>query len=172
MKKPDAMSLSIGALGALDTYLTATVIPVPVFVTFIAWASFFILGGDIAGLKQSLACNMLGILISSLTLLTSLLLPGSTWFIALCVGVGSFAMVQASKIPLFAPTPAVVWGFASTVGTFVVSGVPIQHVGLNNPALVAATAMVLGGLFGYASELWGNAMSKSAEQPIATTERA
>jgi hypothetical protein len=162
MKKADAMSLSIGALGALDTYLTATILPLPVFVTFIAWASFFILGGGSAGLKQSIACNLMGIAIASLTLLASLLVPGSTLFLSICVGLGSCAMVQASKLELFAPTPAVVWGFASTVATFVASGVPIEHVGLRNPGLVAAAAMILGALFGYASELWGNAMVKAA----------
>jgi hypothetical protein len=161
MKKADAMSLSIGALGALDTYLTATILPLPVFVTFIAWASFFILGGGIAGLKQSIACNLLGIAIASATLLASLIVPESKPFLALCVGLGSAAMVQASKLPLFAPTPAVVWGFASTVATFVASAVPIQHAGLTNPGLVAAAAMIVGALFGYASEVWGNAMIKA-----------
>jgi hypothetical protein len=161
MKKTDAMSLSIGALGALDTYLTATIIPVPVWVTFIAWASFFILGGGAAGLKQSIACNLLGIAISSLTLLAIGAMSESTLFIAVCVGVGSAAMVQAAKIPLFAATPAVVWGFASTVGTTVATGVPMQHIGLTNPALIAATAMIIGALFGFASEAWGNAMAKA-----------
>jgi hypothetical protein len=161
MKKSDAMSLSIGALGGLDTYLTATIIPLPVWVTFIAWASFFILGGGKSGLVQSIACNLLGIAISSLTLLASLLMPGSTVFLAICVGVGSAAMVQASKIALFAPTPAVVWGFASTVGTMIATGVPIQHLGFTNPALIAAAAMILGALFGFASEAWGNAMVKA-----------
>lgn len=167
MKKPDAMSLSIGVLGAVDTYLTATVVPVPVFVTFIAWASFFIVGGGKAGLKQSLACNMAGIVISSTTLLVSLLAPGSTLCLSVCVGVGSLAMVQASKLELLAPTPAIVWGFASTVGTFVATGVPITHLGITNPGLVAAAAMVLGALFGFASELWGNAM---ASEPAPSAE--
>jgi hypothetical protein len=164
------MSLSIGALGALDTYLTATILPLPVFVTFIAWASFFILGGGIAGLKRSIACNLLGIVIASSTLLASLIMPESKLFLAVCVGVGSAAMVQASKLELFAPTPAVVWGFASTVATFVASGVPIQTAGLTNPGLVAAAAMIVGAAFGYASEAWGNAMVKAPVAPAAVTE--
>jgi hypothetical protein len=160
MKKSDAMSLSIGVLGAVDTYLTATVLPLPVFVTFIAWASFFILGGGVAGLKQSIACNLLGVVIASASLLASSIIPDSTPFLALCVGVGSAAMVQASKLPAFAPTPAVVWGFASTVATMVGTRVPISHPGLTNPGLVAAAALILGALFGYASEVWGTAMIK------------
>lgn len=158
MKKLEAYSISIGVLGALDTYLTATLIPVPVWVTFIAWASFFILGGKLSGLKQSIASNLSGLVISSLTLLAIYLLGSHPIVAAVCVGVGSAAMVQASKLPLLSAIPAIVWGFASTVGTTVATGKPITTVGLDNPAIVAGTAMVLGGVFGYLSEIWGDAL--------------
>ncbi len=159
MKKLEAYSISIGVLGALDTYLTATLIKVPVWVTFIAWASFFILGGKLAGLKQSIASNLMGIAIASLTLLVIAGLGDNPLVVAICVGVGSAAMVQASKLPLLSAIPAIVWGFASTVGTTIATDKPITTVGIDNPALVAATAMVLGGIFGYLSERWGDALT-------------
>lgn len=162
MKKLDAYSISIGVLGAVDTYLTATIILVPVWVTFIAWASFFILGGKSSGLKQSIASNLTGIAIASLTLLSISTLGGNPLIAAICVGIGSAAMVQASKVPLLTAIPAIVWGFASTVGTTVATGRPITTPGLDNPALVAAAAMILGGVFGYLSEVWGNAMTKES----------
>ena len=160
MKKLDAYSVSIGVLGAIDTYLTATLILVPVWVTFIAWASFFILGGKSSGLLQSVASNLTGIVIASLTLLTISTLGGSPIIAAICVGIGSAAMVQASKISLLTAIPAIVWGFASTVGTTVATGKPITTAGLENPSLVAAAAMILGGVFGYLSEVWGDAMCR------------
>jgi hypothetical protein len=160
MRKLDAYSVSIGVLGAVDTYLTATLILVPVWVTFIAWASFFILGGKSSGLKQSIASNLTGIAIASLTLLSISALSGNPIVVAICVGIGSAAMVQASKIPLLAAIPAIVWGFASTVGTTIATGKPITTLGIDNPALVAAAAMILGGVFGYLSEVWGDAMSR------------
>jgi hypothetical protein len=86
MKKLEAYSISIGVLGAVDTYLTGTLIPLPVWVT------------------------------------------------------------------------AIVCGFASTVGTTVATGTPITTVSLANPAIVAGAAMVLGGVFGYLSEIWGDAL--------------
>jgi hypothetical protein len=159
MRKLEAYSISIGVLGALDTYLTATLIKVPVWVTFIAWASFFILGGKLAGLKQSIASNLMGIAIASLTLLVIALLGDNPLVVAICVGVGSAAMVQASKLPVLSAIPAIVWGFASTVGTTIATDKPITTVGIDNPALVAATAMVLGGIFGYLSERWGDALT-------------
>jgi hypothetical protein len=160
MRKLDAYSISIGVLGAVDTYLTATLILVPVWVTFIAWASFFILGGKSSGLKQSIASNLTGIAIAALTLLTIALLNANPLVAAICVGVGSAAMVQVSKIPLLTAIPAIVWGFASTVGTTVATGKPITTPGLDNPALVAAAAMILGNVFGYLSEMWGDAMTQ------------
>ncbi|HIK18414.1 MAG TPA: DUF1097 domain-containing protein [Leptolyngbyaceae cyanobacterium M33_DOE_097] len=160
MKKLDAYSVSIGVLGAIDTFLTATVLPIPVWVTFIAWASFFILGGKKSGLIQSIASNLTGIAIASLTLLAISIIGGSPLIAAICVGLGSAAMVQASKVPILTAIPAIVWGFASTVGTTVATGKPITTPGIDNPAIVAAAAMIIGGLFGYLSELWGDAMTK------------
>lgn len=161
MKKLDAYSVSIGVMGAIDTYLTGKWILVPVWVTFIAWASFFILGGKSSGLKQSIASNLTGLVLASLTLLTISALNANPIVTAICVGIGSAMMVQASKIPLLAAIPAIVWGFASTVGTTMATDRPITTPGLENPALVAAAALILGGIFGYLSEIWGDAMTSS-----------
>ncbi len=169
MRKLDAYSVSIGVLGAVDTYLTATLILVPVWVTFIAWASFFILGGKSSGLKQSIASNLTGVAIASLTLLTIALFNANPLGAAICVGLGSAAMVQVSKIPLLTAIPAIVWGFASTVGTTVATDKPITTAGLDNPALVAAVAMILGNVFGYLSELWGDAMTQKSASMRART---
>jgi hypothetical protein len=160
MKKPEALSVSIGFFGAVDTYVTATLILVPVWVTFIAWASFVSVGGGRRGWVQSLACNFTGIVIASLTLLAITLMSAGAVGAAVLVGVGSAAMVQASKLRLLAPTPAIVWGFASLVGTTFATGVPITTAALNNPLLVAALAMVLGASFGLAAEALGQVLEK------------
>lgn len=160
MKSKEAYTVSIGVLAVVDTYLTATVLPVPVWVTFIAWASFFIVGGGNKGLVQSVASNLSGLVISSLTLLTMAVLPGTPLVAAVLVGIGSATMVQASRATLLSILPAIVWGFASTVGTTVATGKPITTVGIDNPALVAATALVVGALFGYVSEVLGEALTE------------
>ena len=159
MRQLDALSISIGVLGGVATLMTATVLPVPVWVIFIAWASFFILGGGIAGMVQSVASNLTGILIASLTLLVIEALGGGTAVAAIAVGFGSAAMVQVSKIDILSKIPAIVWGFASTVGTVAVTGDPITTPSIANPALIAALSMVLGAVFGIASEYWGTAMT-------------
>lgn len=152
MRHMTAMSIGIGILGALATYLTATMLPLPVWVIFIAWASFFTAGGGIAGLKQSVASNLTGVGIASLSLLATASLGGAPITAAICVGVVSAAMVQFGRVELLSLTPTVVFGFASTVGTSAALGLPITHVGLDNPGLVAAAAVVLGGIFGISHE--------------------
>lgn len=163
MKQAEAYTLSIGVLAVVDTWLTATVFHIPVWVTFIAWASFFVLGGGTAGFVKSVASNVTGLVISSLTLLVIANTSKTALAIAICVGVGSAAMVQASKIKLLDVLPAIVWGFASTVGTTVATGKSITTVGLSNPALVAAAALVTGAVFGFVSERVGNALTVDRE---------
>jgi Protein of unknown function (DUF1097) len=166
MKKIDALTVSIGVLAVVDTYVTATVLPVPVWVTFIAWASFFVVGGGPRGFVQSVASNLTGLVIASLSLLAISSTGPTPMAAAICVGIGSAAMVQASKLKLLNVLPAVVWGFASTVGTTVATGKAITTVGLQNPALVAAAALVTGALFGIVSEVLGEVLShKHKPQP-------
>jgi hypothetical protein len=167
MKSNTALTVSIGLLAVVDTYLTATILPIPVWVTFIAWASFFVVGGGSKGFVQSVASNLTGLVISSITLLCITIGGGLPLVAAIAVGIGSAAMVQASKATLLNILPAIVWGFASTVGTTVATGKPITTAGIDNPALVAATALVVGALFGYVSELFAEAMTEKKSMTLA-----
>jgi hypothetical protein len=166
MKKSDAFTLSIGVLAVVDTYITATVFPIPVWVTFIAWASFFVVGGGAAGFVQSIASNLTGLVIASLSLLAIASSAQTPAIAAICVGVGSAAMVQASKLKLLSVLPAVVWGFASTVGTTVATGRAITTSGIHNPALVAAAALITGAVFGIVSEALGDALTRKPEPQL------
>ena len=138
MKQSEALTISIGVLGGIDVFLTATVIPLPVWVTFTAWASFFIVGGGSQGFVKSVACNITGIVIAALSLLAIDLFGGSPIVAAICVGIGSAAMVQASKLPFtYGITPAIVWGFSQTVGTVAVTGLSVTAGLPNNPVVIA-----------------------------------
>jgi hypothetical protein len=150
--------------------MTATVLTIPVWVIFIAWASFFMLGAGAGGMVKSIASNLAGVVIASLTLLVIHALGGGTAIAAIAVGVGSAAMVQASKIGLLSKIPAIVWGFAATVGTVAATGHDITTASISNPALVAALSVVLGAVFGIASEYWGAAMTAlPAAEPAGPT---
>lgn len=153
MTKVTALSISVGVFGMLSTLMTATVWQLPVWVLFLAWASFFFVGSGISGLVKSVACNWTGIAIATATLLSVQATSSALW-LSFAVGVGSLAMVQASRLQWISATPAIVFGFAMTVGTMAATGNGITTVGIGHPALVAAVTALVGAGFGVASE-WG-----------------
>lgn len=169
VSEKNALTLSIGILGAVAVWLTAMVIQVPVWVVFIAWASFFILGGGPRGLLQSVASNLTGIAIASLCILVTEQAGFGVWMAGVVVGLGSALMVAVSRVPILAAIPAIVWGFASTVGTSAVTGRPLLYTdSIGHPVLIVVTAMLLGGLFGLASEVLANVMTTRHESEEAT----
>lgn len=154
-----AAMISLGVLGAIDTYITATIFPVPVWVTFIAWASFFACGGTQQGLVKSIVSNWTGIIIASITLLIIQFAPEHPVYAAILVGAGTSAMVLVSAIPILNFSPAIVFGFASLVGTTAATGTTVTTSGLNHPTMVAMAAMLLGGIFGLLSEIGTNLLA-------------
>lgn len=162
MDSRSALTLSIGVLGGVAVAFTATVITVPIWVVFLAWASFFFVGGGPAGWVRSVASNLVGVLIAVASLYAAYLLGGSLVATAIAVGVGSALMVQASWVGLLSTTPAVVVGFASTVSTVAGTGVLVHEASISHPGLVAACACVLGATFGIASEYLATVMTKTA----------
>ena len=170
MDSRTASTLSIGVLGGLAVALTATVITVPIWVVFLAWASFFFVGGGLSGWMRSVASNLVGVVIASASLYAAHLMGGSLLVTAIAVGVGSAVMVQASWLSLLSTTPAVVVGFASTVSTVAGTGNAITVTTISHPGLVAATACVLGASFGLLSEYLANAMARKSDQPAASAD--
>ncbi len=168
MDSRTASTLSIGVLGGVAVALTAEVITVPIWVVFLAWASFFFVGGGVAGWVRSVSSNIVGVVIASASLYAAHLMGGSLLVTAIAVGVGSAVMVQASWVPLLSTTPAVVVGFASTVSTVAGRGHDITVTTISHPGLVAAVACVLGASFGLLSEYAAIAMT--TKSPATSTE--
>lgn len=159
MKQSEALTVSIGVLGGLDVLLTATILPVPVWITFTAWASFFAVGGGKSGLITSILCNLTGIIIASLSLFAASLLGGGTVAAAICVGIGSAAMVQASRLPFSnGYTPAIVWGFSQTVGA-TAAGFALNNPLTSQATAITAVAMIVGAVFGFVSQIWAKSMT-------------
>jgi len=165
MDSRSALTLSIGVLGGIAVAFTAEIITVPIWVGFLAWASFFFVGGGVSGWVRSVSSNLVGVVIASASLYAAHLMGGSLLATAFAVGVGSAVMVQASWVPLLSTTPAVVVGFASTVSTVAGTGNTITVTTISHPGLVAATACVLGASFGILSEYVADLMTK---KPVTT----
>lgn len=169
MSEKAALTISIGILGAVSVILTGSVLLVPVWVVFIAWASFFIVGGGVEGLKRSVASNLTGSVLAGIVLLINQSASLGLVLAAVVVGLGSAAMVQASRISLLSTLPAIVWGFASTVGTQAVTGRDVATPAIDNPWLMAVVALLLGAGFGIASERFAALMTTRRDVPDAET---
>ena len=165
MDQRSALTLSIGVLGGVAVAFTATVNTVPIRVVFLAWASFFFVGGGPAGWVRSVASNLVGVVIACASLYAAHLFGGSLTAVAICVGIGSALMVQASWIGLLSTTPAVVVGFASTVSTVAGTGQLVTETSISHPGLVAACACVLGATFGIASEYLATLITRKEGAP-------
>ncbi len=152
MSETNAATLSVGLLGGVAVWFTAEVIKVPVWVAFIAWASFAVLGGGTDGWVRSVASNLVGIAWGSAAVIAGQQDADSVLLASVAVGIGSAGMVASSRVPLL-ELPAIVWGFASTVGITAVTGREIASTAIaDNPTTFAIGAMVVGATFGLASE--------------------
>lgn len=163
-----ALTLSITILAAIDTYLTATILPLPVWVTFIAWASFFACGGGTQGFIKSVASNWVGVLIGTVALLIIQFAPQSPVLAAISVGVCSGAMIVASAAPGLKYPPAIVFGFASFFSTVFGTGHGVFEIGPHHPTFVAMVSMLLGAFFGIVSEYFANALTVRAPEMAKT----
>jgi hypothetical protein len=137
-------------------------------VVFLAWASFFFVGGGVTGWVRSVSSNLVGVVIASASLYAAHMMGGSLLVTAIAVGVGSAVMVQASWVPLLSTTPAVVVGFASTVSTVAGTGNAITVTTVSHPGMVAALACVLGATFGLVSEYAATPITKKPENATTT----
>lgn len=158
MQAKEATTVSIGALAVVATYLTETAVLVPTWVTFIGWTSFYAVGAGTTGFVRSTLANLGGVVIGSITLVAMHMGANSALVIALAVGLGSALAVQASKVSVLGALPAIFFGFSCTVGTVAVTGKSILTMTIDSPALVAATALLLGNLFGVASQRLAEAL--------------
>jgi hypothetical protein len=159
-----ASTVAIGLLAGISCLLTGFVIPVPVWVLFIAWASFFGAGGGLNGAARSLVMLILGVTSATATMLAITALGGSTWAVGGCVVIGAGILALITSDGLLSFTPAGFFGFASVVGTLAATDTAITApVNFSHPVLLVLGALVLGTAFGLASEWLGGLLAtKSA----------
>lgn len=151
-----ASTVAIGLLAGLSCLLTGFVIPVPIWVLFIGWASFFAAGGGLTGAARSLTMLILGVASATATMLAITALGGSTWAVGGCVVIGAGILVFITRDGLLSFTPAGFFGFASVVGTVAATDTAITApVNFSHPVLLVLGALLLGTAFGLASEWLG-----------------
>ena len=163
-----ALSLSIGVLGAVATFLFLSFMPhYLIWAAFIAWGCYFATGGNTEALKKTITCNIFGAICGWVAAVLIVSLQGAAAMNSVIVGVTLLVMCLAAHVGALATIPASVFGYAC-VFAFALSN-PAQTFTKESlmsatpaNALVAVVAsMVIGAIFGLLSSKMSGALAKS-----------
>lgn len=159
MKPVNAISVSVGILVTLWTFATLGFLEPKVitWITFLTWASFYAAGGGREGLVRSIACGIVGALVSALVVWVSNQVGGGTSgkglvILALLLGGLGWTLCWLSQFSLLRVIPASFIGAASFFG----AGAP-----LDQKLFWVLLSLVCGSLMGLLSQrLAGALMAK------------
>ena len=167
-----ALSLSIGILGGIATWLFLTVGGVLIWAAFIAWGCFFHTGGDVNALRATIIGNLFGAVVATVAALAILMIPGAATlglplWAGIVVAITAWAICIAANVKMFSVIPANVYGYAATFAFLLqtpekLSVAALTSVSLNNGLIVVGLSMVIGAVLGFISGKLGAAMTKAA----------
>jgi uncharacterized protein DUF1097 len=164
MKPLVALSLSIGILAAIATWLSLTV-GLLVWAVFLAWASFYHCGGDVKALKTSIANNLFGGLCGwiAAVLIVVVPTPGLVLRAAIFVGLTVIVLVLAAHLKALSAIPSGFYGYAATFAYLLMTKDALTISALTKPNMqngfiAVAVAMIIGNLFGIVSAKFSAAM--------------
>ena len=162
MTQVSALSLSIAVLGGIWAFLALGPLSgfVLVWAGFIGWGCFFHSGANNNALVKTIIGNAYGALVAwiAMVIIVNVSVPGlgAVWP-AIVVGVTVFFLVIVASIDLLSVVPANVYGYAALVAYSLhqPSTGPLQNLvspSFANPLVLLIVSMVIGALFGYASD--------------------
>jgi uncharacterized protein DUF1097 len=174
MSQLSALSLSIAVLGAIWAYLALGPLSgcVLVWAGFIAWGCFFHTGANNNALTKTIVGTAYGAIVGwiALLIIVNVSMPalGTLWP-AIVVGVTVFFLVIVASINLLSVVPANVYGYAAIVAYSLQtpsappSSGPLQNLtsgSFANPLILLIVSLVIGALFGFASNRLSGALAK------------
>jgi hypothetical protein len=163
-----ALSLSIGILGGIATYVFLAFLPhYLIWAAFIAWACYFATGGNADALKKTIVCNIFGAICAWVAAVLLVSAPPGAPMAGLIVGATVLALCLAAHVKALDSIPASVYGYASVFAFLL--GNPATNLTKDNlmaaspaNALIAvAVSMLIGALFGMISGKLGGALTKA-----------
>ena len=172
MSQLTALSLSIGVLGAIATWLYLTVGGILIWAGFIAWACFFHCGGDTNALKNTIINNIWGCICAWIAALLIVNVPmadkiGLAAWAGICVGLLAFVLCLGANIKAISVIPAGVYGFAASFAFLVqtpemLSAANLTSANLKNSLIVVPLSMIIGAIFGFVSGKLAGILTKPA----------
>lgn len=171
-----ALSLSIAILGAIWAFLALGPLSgfLLVWAGFISWGCFFHSGADNKALTRTIVGTAYGALVAWIALLIIVHVPmpalGVVWS-AIVVGVTVFFLVIVSPVDPLSVVPANVYGYAALVAyslhqpSAAPTIGPLQNLispSFANPLILLVVSLVIGALFGYASNRLAQALTRKS----------
>ena len=170
----NALSISIGFLAAVATYLClGTNLGLQVWALFLGWGSFYHAGGKLEGLTGSATNHVWGAVLAALALFAIGTFAGSVLVTSIIVGLSVVILVLGAHTPKLAMIPAGVYGYASTAGFCLLTGVALGDiVAVFKGAAIVVVSLIIGNIFGYISEKGaGLLVGKSAAAAKSLTDK-
>lgn len=152
MKKFTAIGVSSGVVAGIWAGVSMS-LGLGTFAGFLAWSSYFAVGGGKKGIKTGLIANLCGICWGlAEAKLTAVLGPyvGNILAAALATGIGSAIICWQSKIDLLKFIPGTFIGCTAFFAT-------------NLNFKLTIISMIIGSLLGYVSDIFVNVLAKEEE---------
>jgi hypothetical protein len=161
-----ALAIAIGGLAAVATYLSlGTPYGFQVWALFIGWGSFYHTGGKTDGFTKSAVNHLWGVVVAAITLVVVGNVAGPVPVVSVLVGISVVVLVLGAHLPMLATIPAAVYGYASTAGFCLLSGVAIADpLATGKAAGVVFASLVIGNGFGFVSEKLAGMLARSSAQ--------
>lgn len=158
MKQPYATAVGVGIVGGIATFLFLQIGTLLIWAAFVAWASYFAIGGNVPAIKLNITSNVFGVAIAWLTALAALSNPGASapvW-IGLCVFVSIVIYISLSRFEPFSSVPAATFGYAATFAFLsqtpdVFSFEKMLSASFDNVVIIVPVSMVIGTGFAFVS---------------------
>jgi hypothetical protein len=170
MSQLAALSLAIGALGGIATWIYLAAGVLLIWASFVAWACFFHVGGDDAALRNTIIGNVFGCLVATIAAIIIVAVPLAATlslplWAGIVVGVSVWVICIAAMFKPLSSIPANVYGYAATFAYLLqtpdrLTLQALTSINLNNAFIVVALSMIVGAILGYASGKLGAALKK------------
>ncbi|MFK8067309.1 MAG: DUF1097 domain-containing protein [Gammaproteobacteria bacterium] len=165
MKSLTALSLSIGVLGGVATWLALGPLAgtILIWAVFVAWAAFFAVGGNSGAMVNTIVCGIFGAVCAWVAAFIILKFPmsdsvgGLPVWAAIVVAITVIILVMAANIPALSTIPASVLGYASTFAFLLQTPEKLSLANLmssvpaDNALITIAASIVVGAIFGMVS---------------------
>lgn len=150
-----AGALTVGIFAGLWAY-SSSLINIPTWAGFLAWAVFYAAGGKLDGLKKGLPSVLAGVFWAwAAVTVWSMIAAGNTAVLCMIVAVISFILVYESKIQIL---------FSFVPGAFVGASAFFAAFGNGPNALQVAAGLICGLTIGYIQQSIATAITKKDQR--------